>query len=93
MGIVGIVVVVALLYFFSFDRQNIDYKSILYLFGTEIIILFFMLRTAVGDWLLKGLSGSLNIITVSSKKGVNFVFEDLKNPQATSQFFWTFYCR
>ncbi|AXX64284.1 hypothetical protein DS831_05290 [Bombilactobacillus bombi] len=87
MGIVGIVVVVALLYFFSFDRQNIDYKSILYLFGTEIIILFFMLRTAVGDWLLKGLSGSLNIITVSSKKGVNFVFGDLKNPQATSQFF------
>lgn len=87
MGIVGIVVVVALLYFFSFDRQNIDYKSILYLFGTEIIILFFMLRTAVGDWLLKVLSGSLNIITVSSKKGVNFVFGDLKNPQATSQFF------
>ncbi|BDR58591.1 nucleoside transporter C-terminal domain-containing protein [Xylocopilactobacillus apicola] len=87
MGLVGIIVVLGLLYFFSFDRAKIDYKSIIYLFATEVVVLFIMVHTTVGDWVLKGLASSLNIITVSSKKGVDFVFGNIKNPQAASQFF------
>lgn len=87
MGFVGIALVLGLLYFFSFDRSKIDFKSIIYLFATEVVILFIVVRTTVGDWVLKGLSNSLKIISVSSKKGVDFVFGNLKNPQAASQFF------
>lgn len=87
MGIIGILVVLGLLYLVSFDREKIDFKSILYLSITEIVILFLMLKTAIGNWIIKGLSGSLNIISASSSKGVNFVFGDLKNPKAASQFF------
>ncbi|MDF7639046.1 nucleoside transporter C-terminal domain-containing protein [Lactobacillus sp. ESL0791] len=87
MGFVGIIVVLAVLYWASFDRKSIDYKSIIYLFITEVVLLFLMLKTSLGNWILQGLSGSLNIITVSSSKGVNFVFGDLTNPGATSQFF------
>lgn len=87
MGLIGIILVLGLLYWASFDRKMIDYKSILYLFITEIVILFLILKTTVGDWIIKGLSNSLNIISASSSKGVNFVFGNLKNPAAASQFF------
>lgn len=86
MGLIGIILVLGVLYWASFDRKMIDYKSILYLFITEIVILFLILKTTVGDWIIKGLSNSLNIISASSSKGVNFVFGNLKNP-AASQFF------
>lgn len=87
MGVIGIILVLALLYWVSFDRKQIDYKSILYLFITELVFLFLILKTTIGNWIINGLSGSLNIISASSSKGVNFVFGDLKNPQAASQFF------
>lgn len=87
MGVIGIILVLALLYWVSFDRKQIDYKSILYLFMTELVFLFLILKTTIGNWIIDGLSGSLNIISASSSKGVNFVFGDLKNPPAASQFF------
>lgn len=40
MGVIGIVLVLALLYWVSFDRKQIDYKSILYLFITELVFNF-----------------------------------------------------
>lgn len=87
MGLIGIILVLGLLYWVSFDRENIDYKSILYLFITEIILLFLILKTSIGNWIINGLSSSLNIISASSSKGVNFVFGNLKNPGVVSQFF------
>lgn len=87
MGVIGIIIVLGLLYLVSFDRKHIDYKSLIYLFVAELVILFLILKTTIGNWIIKGLSGSLNIISQSSSKGVNFVFGDLKNPGATSQFF------
>jgi nucleoside transport protein len=87
MGLIGIILVLGLLYWISFDRENIDYKSILYLFITEIILLFLILKTSIGNWIINGLSSSLNIISASSSKGVNFVFGNLKNPGVVSQFF------
>ncbi|BDR60144.1 nucleoside transporter C-terminal domain-containing protein [Lactobacillus xylocopicola] len=87
MGIIGIVLVLGLLYWASFDRQKVDFKSILFLFVTELVILFLILKTSIGNSIIKGLSGSLNIISASSSKGINFVFGDLKNPAAASQFF------
>lgn len=75
-NIIGILVVLGLAYFLSFNKRQIVYKPIIILVVLQIITTWFMLSTNIGGTVITLVSDFFLWLISSSMSGINFVFGD-----------------
>lgn len=73
---IGILVVLGLAYFLSFNKREIAFKPILILLVLQAITTWFMLSTSIGGKVITLVSDFFLWLISSSMSGINFVFGD-----------------
>jgi CNT family concentrative nucleoside transporter len=89
-GVLGILVILSLAYFFSTDRKAIKLKTILWGLGLQIALGFFVLRVESGRWLFQILGYYANKLLSYSYAGSIFVFGDIGQPKEISKLGFSF---
>jgi CNT family concentrative nucleoside transporter len=89
-GVLGILVILGLAYFFSTDRKAIKLKTVLWGLGLQIALGFFVLRVESGRWLFQVLGNGANKLLSFSYAGSIFVFGDIGQPKEISKLGFSF---
>jgi nucleoside transport protein len=76
-GILGILSLLGIAFLMSNDKKNINYKAVAIMLVIQLGIAAFMLNTAIGQKILKGITDMFNKILSFGNEGISFVFGDL----------------
>src|ERR1700740_3545068 len=89
-GILGMLFILAGAYAFSTDRKAIKLKTVLWGFGLQIALGFFVLRSPVGSKIFAFLGNGANKLLSYSYAGSEFVFGDIGFPKELSRLGFSF---
>jgi CNT family concentrative nucleoside transporter len=89
-GILGIGVILGLAWLFSTDRRAIKLKTVLWGFGLQLALGFFVLKSGVGGRIFGFLGNGANKLLSYSYAGSSFVFGDLGLPKELSRLGFSF---
>ncbi len=89
-GILGMLVILAGAYAFSTDRKAIKLKTVLWGLGLQLLLGFFVLRSATGTKLFALLGNGANKLLSFSYAGSEFVFRDIGFPKELSRLGFSF---
>jgi CNT family concentrative nucleoside transporter len=89
-GILGMLAILAGAYAFSTDRKAIKFKTILWGLGLQLLLGFFVLRSAVGTKVFSFLGNGANKLLSYSYAGSEFVFGDIGFPKELSRLGFSF---
>src|SRR6201997_5062964 len=89
-GILGLLVILAGAYAFSTDRKAIKLKTVLWGLSLQLLLGFFVLRSAAGTKLFAFLGNGANKLLSFSYVGSEFVFGDLGFPKELSRLGFSF---
>jgi concentrative nucleoside transporter, CNT family len=89
-GILGMLVILAGAYAFSTDRKAIKLKTVLWGLSLQLLLGFFVLRSATGTRLFAFLGNGANKLLSFSYAGSEFVFGDLGFPKELSRMGFSF---
>src|ERR1700739_1988894 len=89
-GILGMLVILAGAYAFSSDRKAIKLKTVLWGLGLQLLLGFFVLRSAAGTKLFAFLGNGANKLLSFSYAGSEFVFGDIGFPKELSRVGFSF---
>src|SRR6201981_1194894 len=89
-GILGLLVILAGAYAFSTDRKAIKLKTVLWGLSLQLLLGFFVLRSAAGTRLFAFLGNGANKLLSFSYVGSEFVFGDLGFPKELSRLGFSF---
>src|SRR6201984_1871469 len=89
-GIIGMLVILAGPYTFSTDRKAIKLKTVLWGLGLQLLLGFFVLRSATGTKLFAFLGNGANKLLSFSYAGSEFVFGDIGFPKELSRLGFSF---
>ncbi len=76
-NIVGIFVVLAIAYFFSFHRSRISYRLVMYGLIMQYVIGFLVLRTRIGHYCVNTIAQGVTCVYTFADAGSRFVFGSL----------------
>ncbi|MBQ7529313.1 NupC/NupG family nucleoside CNT transporter [bacterium] len=76
-GLLGIAIILGVAYGLSTNRKAINYKTIAWGLGLQIVLAFFVLRTTWGHEIFAFLGQLVNQLLEFTKEGSNFVFGNL----------------
>jgi CNT family concentrative nucleoside transporter len=89
-GILGMLAILAGAYAFSSDRKAIKLKTIAWGLGLQLLLGFFVLRSAVGTKVFSFLGNGANKLLSYSYAGSEFVFGDIGFPKELSRLGFSF---
>jgi len=89
-GILGMLAILAGAYVFSSDRKAIKLKTIAWGLGLQLLLGFFVLRSAVGTKVFSFLGNGANKLLSYSYAGSEFVFGDIGFPKELSRLGFSF---
>src|SRR6201993_1031955 len=89
-GILGMLFILAGAYAFSTDRKAIKLKTVLWGLGLQLLLGFFVLRSAFGSKVFSFLGAGANKLLSFSYAGSTFVFGDLGLPKELSRMGFSF---
>ena len=89
-GILGMLAILAGAYLFSTDRKAIKLKTVLWGLGLQLLLGFFVLRSATGTKLFAFLGNGANKLLSFSYAGSEFVFGDIGFPKELSRLGFSF---
>src|SRR5437016_3968539 len=89
-GILGMLAILAGAYAFSTDRKAIKLKTVLWGLGLQLLLGFFVLRSATGTKLFAFLGNGANKLLSFSYAGSEFVFGDIGFPKELSRLGFSF---
>src|SRR6266853_757512 len=89
-GILGMLVILAGAYAFSTDRKAIKLKTVLWGLGLQLLLGFFVLRSATGTKIFALLGNGANKLLSYSYAGSEFVFGDIGFPKELSRLGFSF---
>jgi hypothetical protein len=89
-GILGIGVILGLAWLFSTDRRAIKLKTVLWGFGLQLALGFFVLKSSVGGRIFGFLGNGANKLLSYSYAGSSFVFGDIGLPKELSRLGFSF---
>ncbi|MFD2761672.1 NupC/NupG family nucleoside CNT transporter [Lentibacillus juripiscarius] len=87
-GVLAIIIVLALAYFMSNDKKNINFKGIGIMLLAQLVITWFMFNTDIGRAVISGISAGFNKLIEFGKEGVNFVVGGIQITEGGSVFFF-----
>jgi len=73
LGIIGILVVLALGYLMSNEKNNINFKAVAIMIVLQLIITWFMFATSLGQAVINGISAVFNQLIAFGMSGISFV--------------------
>ena len=85
-GVVGLIVILALAWIGSSDKNNIKYKPIFLMLILQFVLGFILLNTQVGNYLVGSIANGFDVLLACAGDGVNFVFGGLVNNDQFSFF-------
>ena len=86
LGIISIVVILALAWIISNNKQAIRYRPIIVMIACQLILATLLLKTDVGNHVIASIANSFGKLLSYAGEGVNFVFGGLVNEGAYSFF-------
>src|SRR5882762_9911148 len=89
-GILGMLAILAGAYAFSTDRKAIKLKTVLWGLGLQLLLGFFVLRSATGTKIFAFLGNGANKLLSYSYAGSEFVFGDIGFPKELSRLGFSF---
>jgi len=78
-GILGILILFSIAYLFSAKRKNINWRTVAWGFGLQIIFALLILKTNPGIWIFSKCNDIIIAILGSAQQGAAFVFGNLVN--------------
>jgi CNT family concentrative nucleoside transporter len=89
-GILGMLAILGFAYAFSSDRKAIKLKTILWGIGLQLLLGFFVLRSATGGAIFAFLGNGANKLLSFSYAGSSFVFGDIGQPKEIARLGFSF---
>jgi concentrative nucleoside transporter, CNT family len=86
-GLLGIVFILGIAWFFSNNRKAINYRTVGVGLLLQAILAIFILKTAPGKWLFKFIGDGVTKVIDFSQKGAEFVFGPLVDFPAVNKAF------
>lgn len=80
LNFVGVAVILGIAFLFSKNKRAISPRLVLRALGLQVIIGFFMLRTAIGQSMVQGIADGVSKLYKFAETGSEFVFGNLMNP-------------
>jgi CNT family concentrative nucleoside transporter len=80
-ALIGLVAILGIGYGLSTDRSRIDWRTVAWGLGLQIVFALFVLKTAAGQWLFSTLGGAITRLLDFSSAGATFVFGPLSDKQ------------
>lgn len=75
-GILTTIFLLGVGYLFSENRKAINWRTVGIGLLAQIVMMFFVLKTSIGQWILKGISNGITTVLGFSSEGISFVFGD-----------------
>ncbi|ALC82493.1 MULTISPECIES: NupC/NupG family nucleoside CNT transporter [Bacillus] len=85
-GIIGLLITLGLAWIVSNNKKDIKYRPIAVMIVIQFLLGFLLLRTTVGNWLIKGISNGFSELLNFANQGIDFVFGGLVNANQMSFF-------
>lgn len=89
-NVIGIVVVLAIAYFFSQHRTRISYRLVVYGLMLQFLIGFFVLKTAIGQYCVQTLASAVEQLYLFAEQGSKMVFGSLVDQTGPWGFLFAF---
>ncbi|MFA1736233.1 NupC/NupG family nucleoside CNT transporter [Lysinibacillus fusiformis] len=87
-SIVGLLLVLFLAWVASNNRKKIKYRPIFVMIVIQLILGFLLLKTSIGEFLIKGFADSFAKLLVYANEGTDFVFGGIANEGAHTFFLY-----
>ncbi|MBP2002272.1 nucleoside transport protein [Paenibacillus shirakamiensis] len=85
-SVVGLVIVLLLAWLASNDKKKIKYRPIVIMIVIQFVLGLLILKTSVGEFLIKGFADSFKKLIDYANEGTNFVFGGIANEGAHTFF-------
>lgn len=87
-SIVGLLLVLFLAWLASNNKKNIKYRPIIVMIVIQLVLGFLLLKTGIGEFLIKGFADSFAKLLEYANEGTNFVFGGMANEGAHTFFLY-----
>ena len=74
LGILTVALLLGIGYLFSDNKKAIKWKTVIMGIVAQVLMMFFVLKTGVGKWILEKLSNGVSTVLGFGAEGINFVF-------------------
>jgi nucleoside transport protein len=87
-SVAGLIIVLLLAWFASNNKQKIKYRPIIIMIVIQIGLGLIILKTSIGEFLIKGFADSFSKLLGYANEGTNFVFGGIANEGAHTFFLY-----
>lgn len=87
-SIAGLIVVLILAWLVSNDKKKIKYRPIIVMIVVQIVLGLLLLKTSIGEFLIKGFANSFETLLGYAKEGIDFIFGGMANEGAHTFFLY-----
>ncbi|MFX3632448.1 MAG: NupC/NupG family nucleoside CNT transporter [Candidatus Pristimantibacillus sp.] len=85
-SVVGLIVVLLLAWLASNNKKKIKYRPILVMIAIQVVLGLLILKTSIGEFLIKGFADGFSKLLGYANEGTNFVFGGISNEGAHTFF-------
>ncbi|SFL31535.1 nucleoside transport protein [Paenibacillus sp. 1_12] len=87
-SVAGLIIVLLLAWLASNNKKKIKYRPIIVMIAIQIVLGLLILKTSIGEFLIKGFANSFSKLLQYANEGTNFVFGGIANEGAHSFFLY-----
>ncbi|MCM3755857.1 NupC/NupG family nucleoside CNT transporter [Sporosarcina aquimarina] len=87
-SIVGLLLVLVMAWLASYNQKNIKYRPVITMIILQMILGFILIKTSVGEFLIKGFAGSFAKLLEYANEGIDFIFGGMANEGAHTFFLY-----
>ncbi|MGO4180978.1 NupC/NupG family nucleoside CNT transporter [Paenibacillus sp. TAF43_2] len=85
-SVAGLILVLILAWLASNDKKKIKYVPIIVMIAVQIVLGILLLKTSIGELLIKGFANSFDKLLGYANEGINFIFGGMANEGAHTFF-------
>ncbi|MGO4694438.1 NupC/NupG family nucleoside CNT transporter [Paenibacillus sp. 2TAB26] len=85
-SVAGLILVLILAWLASNDKKKIKYRPIIVMILVQIVLGILLLKTSIGELLIKGFANSFDKLLGYANEGINFIFGGMANEGAHTFF-------
>lgn len=85
-SVAGLIIVLILAWLASNDKKKIKYRPIIVMIVVQIVLGLLLLKTSIGEFLIKGFANSFATLLEYANEGINFIFGGMANEGAHTFF-------
>ncbi|WP_211749845.1 NupC/NupG family nucleoside CNT transporter [Paenibacillus sp. Marseille-Q4541] len=87
-SVAGLIIVLILAWLASNDKKKIKYRPIIVMIVVQIVLGLLLLKTGIGEFLIKGFANSFATLLGYANEGIDFIFGGMANEGAHTFFLY-----